>query len=94
MVDTAHPLGLRIEYLCFYFPEYVLFTSRIVWKDSLQSGPMGAQHSRRSEKGASEVSDQLYWYNIKLYSLIGLQKRTSHVCWCYWNLSNSPNCKF
>lgn len=35
---------------------------------------MGAQHSRGSEKGASEVSDQLYLYNIKLYSLIGLQK--------------------
>lgn len=35
---------------------------------------MGAQHSRGSEEGASEVSDQRYRYNIKLYGLIGLQK--------------------
>lgn len=34
---------------------------------------MGAQHSRGSEKGASEVSDQLYRYNIRLYGLIGLR---------------------
>lgn len=35
---------------------------------------MGAQHSGGGEKGASEVSDQLYQYNIKLYSLKWLQK--------------------